>query len=856
MAYPIVSVGSQFLDIAEGDGGSRLLGFTILLSAAATEEVTVAFETADLNALAGLDYQAQQGLLRFAPGETGKSVSIRILGDTAYEADESFLLNLQQVTGPAALSFTAASAVGTILNDDAPPLPTVAFASGWPDIAEGDSGRSLVEFTVRLSTAAATTVRVAYSTADGSALAGTDYEAQSGVLVFAAGETTKTIQVPVLGDRVYEPHESFFLRLDGVTGGAVLANSGTVSIPTIRNDDAPPLPTVSLTPQYPEVVEGDAGQTRLTFTVQLSAAAAQPVSVTYSTADGLAKAGLDYLASSGTLTFAIGETSKTFSVAILGDLSYEADESFFVQLDRVQGGAVAANAGTATVATILDDDLPGPSRLSIVPQLVERAEGSGVGVSVFTYRVTRGGDLSGASSVDWAVRGSGAQAADAADFLGGVLPSGSLTFAAGEAEQLIRLRVLRDTQVEGDEAFTLSLSRPRGAEIADGEASGLIRNDDAALARLSILGTATDLAEGTGSGLRVFTYVVTRSDDLSQALQAGWSVTGSGPVAAQAADFADGVLPSGSLAFAPGQAEQTVKVRVLRDAVPEADEHFTISLSAPAGVSLGTATASGIIRDDDALPSSFALAAEVADRAEGTGSGVSVFSYAVTRSGDLSGPARLDWTVQGAGAQAASAADFLGDVLPAGSLTFAAGEASQLIKIRVLRDAVAEADEGFTLIARPAGGGQSLTAQGVIRDDDAAPRGSLSLAGEITDRGEGTGSGVSVFSYIVTRGGDVSGAGQAAWSVRGHGPQAADAADFLGGVLPGGTVSFAAGQTEQLIKVRVLRDAAPEADEGFALTLGSPSAGLAILEGTAFGTIRNDDMAPGLASLSDHLLIG
>ncbi|WP_439594592.1 Calx-beta domain-containing protein [Falsiroseomonas sp.] len=859
MAYPIVSVGSQFLDIEEGESGSRFLTFTVLLSAVATEEVTIAYATANLGATAGVDYEAQSGVLRFAPGETSRTVAIRILGDTAYEADENFSFTLRQPGGPAALSTTANFAIGTILNEDAPPLPTVAFDGAWPEILEGDAGRSLVGFTVRLSAAATSPVTVAYSTADGGALAGADYEAQSGRLVFAVGETAKTIFVAVLGDRVYEPNESFFLRLDGVTGGAVLANRGTVSIPTILNDDAPLLPIVTLTPAYPEVVEGDAGQMGLIFTVRLSAAATQPVRVTYSTADAGATAGLDYLASSGTLAFAIGETEKTFSLAILGDLIYEADESFFVQLDSVQGGAVLANAGTATVATIMDDDLPGRTNLSVIPQLTEMAEGNGAGVSVLTYLVTRSGDLSGTSTVDWAVRGSGARPADAADFWGGLLPSGRLSFAAGEAEKLVKVRVQRDALPEADEGFTLSLSRPIGAGIASGQAGGVIRNDDAPRGTLAIAGEITDRDEGTGDGVSVFTYRLTRTGDLSETMQAAWSVAGAGLDPAEAADFLGGVWPGGVVTFAAGEAEQTIKVRVLREAAQEGDESFVVTLAPPAvpGIRVVNGVAGGIIRDDDTPRVSFALTTDVVDRTEGTGAGVSVFSYTIIRSGDLSGTSHLDWVVEGHPlADTADAADFLGGVLPGGRVTFAAGEAEQVIKVRVLRDAEVEPDSYFRLLAKEAGSpfAHSLSALGVIRDDD-APRGSLSLTAEVADRSEGNGSGVSVFSYTVTRGGDLAGAAQVGWSVRGHGTAAADAADFLGGVVPGGSIGFAAGQAEQLIKIRVLRDAAHEADEGFAVTLQSPSAGLAILEGTAFGTIRNDDPAPSLATLSDHMLI-
>ncbi|MGX9965566.1 Calx-beta domain-containing protein, partial [Roseomonas sp. F4] len=205
--------------------------------------------------------------------------------------------------------------------------------------------------------------------------------------------------------------------------------------------------------------------------------------------------------------------------------------------------------------------------LSISPLSADTVEGSGTGVTAFEFQVTRSGDLSVETSVSWAVDSVGDHAADHIDFIGGILPYGSITFAAGEVTKIVTFNVSRDSREEADETFEISLSGGSdGVSIAQGRATGTIRNDDTApLPSVSIATLVGDLNEGTGTGVSVFSYEVTRSGDLSGASQVAWSVEGSGANAASAADFQNGVLPGGVVSFAAGEASQIVKVRVVRD---------------------------------------------------------------------------------------------------------------------------------------------------------------------------------------------------------------------------------------------------------------------------------------------------
>ncbi len=231
--------------------------------------------------------------------------------------------------------------------------PTVSV--GNATVAEGNSGSTNAAFTVTLSKAATKTVTVGYSTANGTATAGTDYTAASGTLTFAPGVTSQKVNVAVAGDTTAEPTETFTVKLTAPSG----ATLGTATaIGTITDDDTPVVvtpPAVSVA--NAAVAEANSGSSTLGFTVTLSKAATQTVTVGYSTVNGTATAGTDYTAASGTLTFAPGVTSQKVNVAVAGDTAVEPTETFTVTLANPSGATLT----TATaIGTITNDDVATP----------------------------------------------------------------------------------------------------------------------------------------------------------------------------------------------------------------------------------------------------------------------------------------------------------------------------------------------------------------------------------------------------------------------------------------------------------------------------------------------------------------
>ena len=311
------------------------------LTPASGQAVTVNYATGDVSASAPADYTATSGTLTFAPGETSKSVTVLVAGETAVELDETLAVTLS-----AADNATIAddSGTGTIGNDDATTL-----SIGAVGVTEGNAATTPAVFTVSLSATASQTVTVNYATAAGTAALGTDVTATSGTLTFLNGETTKTVNVDVVGDTLFEANETFTVVLSGPAGATITAGTGTG---TITNDDTAP----SLSISSPTVAEGNSGGTAATFTVTLSAASGLPATASYATSPGTASAGADFTAASNTVTVPAGSTSAAITVTVAGETLFEADETFSVTLTAPGNATLGVATGVATITN--DDGAP------------------------------------------------------------------------------------------------------------------------------------------------------------------------------------------------------------------------------------------------------------------------------------------------------------------------------------------------------------------------------------------------------------------------------------------------------------------------------------------------------------------
>jgi hypothetical protein len=226
---PTVSVTDA--TVTEGDASPVPAVFTVSLSAPSGQTVTVQHGTADGTATAGADYAAGSGTLTFPPGTVTQPVSVPVLGDLLDEDDETFTLDLSNPTGA---TIGDGQGVGTVTDND--PLPFLL--AGDCAAEEGDAGSTPCALPIQLWPMSGRTVAVAYSTADGTATAGSDYTPASGILTFAPGTTQQIASVGVLGDTVMEADESFTLVLSAPVNAEIGSNPGSA---LIVDDDGPSL---------------------------------------------------------------------------------------------------------------------------------------------------------------------------------------------------------------------------------------------------------------------------------------------------------------------------------------------------------------------------------------------------------------------------------------------------------------------------------------------------------------------------------------------------------------------------------------------------------------------------------------
>ena len=551
-------------DAAVAEGGTA--EFVVTLTPASTETVTVNFETADGTAKAGSDYTQTSATLTFTAGQPTKTISVSTVDDDAQESDERFTVTLRSPDGATLDDHTGE---GTIRdNDDDGGGRTPELSIGDAAVQEGGTA----QFEVTLRPASEQTVTVNFETADGTAKAGSDYTETSGTLTFTAGQPTKTISVSTVDDDAQESDERFMVTLRNPDGATLDDHTGEGTIRDNDDGGGGSLPTLSVGDAA--VVEGDTA----TFRVTLSAASENVVTVSYKTKDGTAVAGSDYTAMAGTLRFEPGDTTKTTRVPTVDDDTPEETEAFTVELSAPSGATVADGTGTGTIS---DDD--GGSRSLPTLSIGDAAPVPEGRTAKFRVTLRR----ESGEPVTVAYRTVDGTAVAGSDY---TTTSGTLRFEPGDTTKTIRVPTVDDDTPEETEAFTVELSAPSGATVADGTGTGTISDDDGgsrSLPTLSI-GDAAPVPEGRTAKFRV-TLRRESGEPVTVAYRTvdGTAVAGS-----------DYTTTSGTLRFEPGETTRAVAVATLIDQLMEGAEQFTVELSDPVGTTLADDTGVGTITDD------------------------------------------------------------------------------------------------------------------------------------------------------------------------------------------------------------------------------------------------------------------
>ncbi len=852
----IVDIADQ--EAIDAAGGDVPVAMTVFLNRIHSEPVSVDVALFENGATKGVDYIDAPGTVTIPAGQISTTFEVTLLRATAPEASENITVGISNPTGGAVLAVpegvpSASANLGVIGYATLFDL----FLPAISDAREGEFAAAPPTYTLsrRGDISAEQVVGWAADISLGlPAIDKSDLVATAGTVTFAPGQETVSIPVLVVDDTAFEPNESFMLRLVDLPAGSAIGIEPITGV-NIRNDDtaisifAPGSPYLGLeggggpisAPNFRVEIDGDRSLAR-TVTWTITGSGANPADAA------------DFKAMTGTLSIPAGQDQVTLVIPVQDDKVIEPREGYTVTLSNPGKGATFAQASASSFIT--NDDTSGTLSIAKASQ----AEGSSGGTTTYAFTVTI--DPAPPRNFNdfftWKVTGGGRPntlPADPADFGASKFPSGGLLFGPSQATFAIDVPVAADTAVELNESFTLTLFNSDG--IAISTATAAILNDDALL---SIAAISANKPEGSGLAPTPYSFTIARSGNLAQTSTVTWSaagIAGTGTTPAGAADFAGGVLPSGSVTFAPGETSKPVTVNIAADRTLEPNERFAVTLASPSpGTTLGQGSATGIIQNDDAAGSG-TLLVQALNAVQNEGHlGSTPYHFAVTRTGDTTKPAAADWRVSGiaqSGTVAALASDFVGGVLPTGTVTFLAGQTSQKVTVNVAGDTLIELNETFALTFSNQSSGVVLgSAPTVARimNDDALGSGTLSIAAPV-NRAEGR-SGTTPFTFTVTRSGDTTRGASAAWSTRGvaiGGTVAANAADFVGGVLPSGVVNFLPGKTSQTITINVAGDLAVELNEGFGVTLAAPGPGVALGTADATVAILNDDTV-GTGTLS------
>jgi len=621
--------------VTEGDLGTTDLIFTVTLSNPLSQQAAVCYKTAPGTADRIADYTSVWYTLVFEPGQTVKTLTVRILGDTIDEGDaETFTVTLSDPWN-ADLDPAHTVGTGTIIDDDEPPVLVVYDTV--PALEPTNEGEPL-RFLLELSNPSKYSLAFNYRTAqavdtDGtlpetSAQAGVDYddthEDAYGTVTFSPGETRKYVTVSTIEDTLDEYDEWLYLlaALDPSTPTDRASVGDGQADGCIYDDDA--LPFVRISPTTQSVAEGHAGNKPVTLTVSLRNAAnalipsGRTLAVDWNVGRGTALTFMahgdpaDVVYAFETLTFAPGEMQKTLTVEVIGDTRVEGDEYCFVNLLRAANAQLDTDADNLNHATvrILDDESgdPGPWYVEFSSPTYTVSESE----DVATITLVRAEGSSHPLAAYWTAAGTAEEGAAAGDDYVGIWENelgrsrGLVRFAEGETTVTFTLDLNElDADYEGDETVFLYLANPTGGPVRSNIKTAVLTIvEDDPLPEIWV-GNATDNLDPdehyghVEEGPVFLHFNVYVSGDTDLPVRVTWQPVNGTAVASE--DYVG--LPPQVLDFGAvhGTEWQTVAVQVLDFLVPEETEYLYVQITDAENGEITDYQGIGSIEDDDTI---------------------------------------------------------------------------------------------------------------------------------------------------------------------------------------------------------------------------------------------------------------
>lgn len=547
-------------DITVNEGADTAT-LTVSLDKPVDTDISVDFGTAESSAKDSTDYQSTAGSINFSAGELSHTITIPLVDSDLVEGDEVFLVNLSNIQSTLNVIFGDNQAEVTIQDND---QATVTIN----DITVNENDEFAV-LTVSLDQIVDYAVRVYYSTADQSAIQSEDYPNTSSYEVIQAGTLTTLISIPLSEYHTgfVEYNETFLVNLTGIVsyGRDVIFTDDQAEVTIIDDDQA----RISID----DVSEDEAAGT-VTLTVSLDQPVDTSVTVDYTTADQSASSPDDYLSQFGSLTFNLGEQSKTITVSIYNSLIIEGDETFLVNLSNIQSnGLNVVFADKQGVVTIRDEK----PKISITDKIAYERHRS------VSLTVTLDQPVANVVTVDYTTVSQ--SAIEGSDFRG---KSGTVTFNPGEISKTFPVTIFESGDpFESDETFLVNLSNIQsdGIDVVFEKSQAEVTIYDESLPEITI-----DDIEVIEGGFNETTYAVitvTRTGkspgDLNNDVYIDYStLDGTATVA-----DSDYEATSGSLRFNPvivGISQtRTFQVEINGDRWTELDEYFQVQLSLKSG---------------------------------------------------------------------------------------------------------------------------------------------------------------------------------------------------------------------------------------------------------------------------------
>jgi large repetitive protein len=639
--------------VAEAAGSATL---TLTRTGVTTVPVTVVVTTSDGTAEAGADYTAVNTTVTFPAGVTSRTVPVPVLPNAVVDGSRTVNVTLSGATAPAAVG-TPGAAVVTIQDDDS----TLAFSASDYPVAEG--GTATV--TVRRTGSLVGTVSVEYAVTGGTAGSGTDYApVAAGRLTFGPGVATRTFTVRTLVDAAVEGAQTVQVALSAAAGEAILGTPATATVTIVDNP-----PVVKFAAAAYAVTEGTA---TATITVVRTGPSSSTVTVDYGvTGGGTAQQPSDYSGGTGTLTFAPGVMSRTFTIGITNDLATDGSKTVVLELGDASG-AVIGTPGTTTL-TIHDNE----PQVRFAAATYTVAESS----PKVTIAVLRSGPPSGQITVGYEVV-PGGTATNGADY---AVTTGTLTFGPGVMSRTFTVDILNDLAPEGVETVIFRLTNPQGAWVGTPSTTTLTIVDNEPVVRF---GAANYTVSEATPALAV---TVLRTGPTTVPVTVQYAATGGTATAGQ--DYTVG--GTGTLTFGVGVVSQTIAVAILNDTLFEGAEALVLTLSNPVGATLGTPATTTVTLTSNDVAGVVEFGSVLYSGLESAGEVL----VTVIRRGGTASAVTVEVATEDGSAVAGTHYEAV-----AGTLTFAAGQTSITFAVPLLDDGAPGSRSLGVVLSQPGGG--------------------------------------------------------------------------------------------------------------------------------------------------------